>query len=128
MIRILRFLHGLMAVLYVLSAAVQYNDPSPWPWVALYLAAATVAGLTAVGRPWRLLAWLVIAACVAWEIHYLRLGAWHTPFNDLTQEWHMTGENIVNGREFYALIWVAVWMGLTLVTPRGPKANGAAGS
>ena len=31
---------GAMGTLMVLSAAVQYNDPDPYPWIALYLAAA----------------------------------------------------------------------------------------
>ncbi|MCF3649854.1 transmembrane 220 family protein [Synoicihabitans lomoniglobus] len=118
---VIRIAHGIMAVLFLLSAGVQYNDPAPAPWIALYLAAATATGLAARGKPVRWLGWALIAVCAVWEIHYLRLGAWHTPFTALTQEWHMTDETIVDGREFYALIWVSVWM-LGVVLPRWPQA------
>ncbi len=114
----LRIAHGLMAVLFAFSALIQYNDPSPAPWIALYAAAAVACGFAAAGRSTSWLAPVIILVCVWWEIHYIRLGAWHTPFGDLTTEWHMTSEAIVNGREFYALIWIAAWMGLILVTRR----------
>ena len=33
-------LNGLFLVAYSLSVLVQFNDPDPWAWVAIYLAAA----------------------------------------------------------------------------------------
>ena len=112
----LRIAHGVMTVLFLISAAVQYNDPSPAPWIALYLAAATATGLAAAGRNVRWLAAAIIVISVCWEIHYIRLGAWHTAFGNLTRESHMTDETIVAGREFYALIMVSGWMIAVLLT------------
>jgi hypothetical protein len=112
-----------MAALFLVSAAVQYNDPSPWGWVALYLSAAVATSLLAAGRRHRWLFGAVMVVCMAWEIHYLQLGAWHTPFGDLVQEWHMTGEQIVDGREFYALIWIGLWMLLGWFTPIPARAD-----
>lgn len=126
---LLRSLHGLMALLFFLSVTVQFNDPSPLPWIALYSAAALITGCAAAGRPSARWALGLIAVCAGWEIHYLRLAAWRTPFLDLTREWHMTDDNIVNGREFYALIWIAAWMlGLCLTRRwvRRPTADRAA--
>ena len=122
----LRIAHGVMTVLFLISAAVQYNDPSPAPWIALYLAAATATGLAVAGRKAFGLAVAIIVVCVCWEIHYLRLGAWHTPFGNLTREWHMTDETIVDGREFYALILIAGWMvAVALTKPRSAPQESA---
>ncbi len=116
----LRISHGIMAALFAFSATLQFNDPDPAPWIVLYAVAAIVTGFAAAGRATGWFAPLIIVICVWWEIHYIRLGAWHTPFSDLTQEWHMTNKSIVDGREFYALIWITVWMGLILLR-RPPK-------
>lgn len=39
-----------MCALFVLSAAVQWNDPDPLAWIALYGLAAVLSGLAARGR------------------------------------------------------------------------------
>ncbi|GAB5559423.1 MAG: hypothetical protein SynsKO_10700 [Synoicihabitans sp.] len=112
----LRITHGIMAALFTLSALVQFNDPNPAPWITLYLAAAIAAGLTAARlvKPGMILAGLVLLICIASEIPYVQVQAWKTPFMDLTEEWHMTSEGIVDGREFYALIWIGGWMAFAL--------------
>ena len=46
----LRVLAAVFCALVLLSAGVQYNDPDPAFWVALYGLAAVLAGLGAAGR------------------------------------------------------------------------------
>jgi hypothetical protein len=46
----LRAAAGVMCALFLLSVAVQYNDPDPWLWMPLYGLAAALAGLAATGR------------------------------------------------------------------------------
>ncbi|MEY3214579.1 MAG: hypothetical protein RIT28_5060 [Pseudomonadota bacterium] len=46
-----RALHLLAMGLFGLSAAVQLNDPDPWGWALVYLAAMLLAGLNAAGHP-----------------------------------------------------------------------------
>ncbi len=46
----LRAAAALMCALFVLSVAVQYNDPDPYLWMPLYGLAALLAGLGAAGR------------------------------------------------------------------------------
>jgi hypothetical protein len=46
----LRAVAALMCALFLLSVAVQYNDPDPWLWMPLYGLAAVLAGLGAAGR------------------------------------------------------------------------------
>jgi hypothetical protein len=61
-------LTGLFAAVCLLSAALQYNDPDPVRWIALYLASG-VAAVLALVRPgsWPLAAW-VAAIGAAWAI------------------------------------------------------------
>jgi len=49
----MRGLHGVLCLLYALAAAVQWNDPEPVRWIAIYGGAALVAGAAATGRPAR---------------------------------------------------------------------------
>ena len=52
---------ALMCALFLLSVAVQYNDPDPALWMSLYGLAAALAGLAAAGR---LPLWPNVAALV----------------------------------------------------------------
>ena len=114
----LRLAHGIMAGLFAFSVALQFNDPNPAPWILLYGMSALAAGLAAVGRASRYLAFGVLAICALWEIQYLRVGAWHTPLSALVAEWHMMNEAIIRGREFYALILIGSWMAVIGCTAR----------
>jgi hypothetical protein len=49
-VRAFRLLAALACALFLLSAAVQWNDPDPWLWLPLYALAAALAGLGAAGR------------------------------------------------------------------------------
>lgn len=116
----LRIAHGIMAALFALSVLIQFNDPNPLVWILIYLAAAITTGLAALNKLSyaKILSGLVFAIVLLWEIKYIQLGAWRVRFLDLTQEWHMTNELIVLGREFYALIWVGGWMAAVFLTAR----------
>lgn len=48
----MRFLNPIMAALFLLSAAVQFNDPDPIQWIAIYTAAA-LACILATGVAWK---------------------------------------------------------------------------
>jgi hypothetical protein len=57
---------ALGAVLFLLCAAVQWNDPDPLPWIALYGAAAAVCLAFAWGKDVALGAVVVAAWAVSW--------------------------------------------------------------
>ncbi len=116
----LRIAHATMAVLFALSALLQFNDPNPLAWIVIYLLAAGATGFAVIKR-WpcaQIMGGIVLVAALISEIPYLTNQAWQTPFGDLTQEWTMTSEAIVDGREFYALIWIISWMILVVVSAR----------
>lgn len=48
---IMRVLQVLMAALFVMAAAVQYNDPDPLIWILIYSGSALLCLLTAARQP-----------------------------------------------------------------------------
>lgn len=59
----MKILNIILAVLFVVFAVVQFNDPDPFFWVAIYLLVATICGLAAVGRYHRILILMGLAIC-----------------------------------------------------------------
>jgi hypothetical protein len=49
-----RIAAGCFAILFLLSAAVQWNDPDLGLWIAIYGVAGGLAGAAAAGRAWLL--------------------------------------------------------------------------
>lgn len=120
-----RIAHGTMAALFALSALLQLNDPNPLAWIVIYLLASIATFLTTFKR-WlhaQIAGGVVLAVALISEIPYIRAKAWQTPFGDLTKEWKMTSEAIVDGREFYALLWILVWMIVVVVSSRKALRN-----
>ena len=46
----MKLLHIILAVLFTLFAALQFNDPDPLQWIAVYGAVAALCALAATGR------------------------------------------------------------------------------
>lgn len=102
-----------MAVVLVLSAVLQYNDPDPWPWMALYGAAALLTVLSLWPRPLRF--WYLILALLAlvWAAS-LFPGALDTNMEASLEavfgSTAMKNERVEIIREVGGLLIVAVWM------------------
>ena len=101
---------GAMGALFVFAAAVQYNDPDPFAWAALYLAAAGVS-FAALWLPdaWNMPATVAVVATV-WAAT-LAPAATRASFPDLFQSWEMMSSEMEEGREFVGLLLVAAWTG-----------------
>ena len=56
----------LLAVLFALFAAVQYNDPDPWRWILLYGGVSVFYMLSAAGRVYRPVIWGWLAWIIVW--------------------------------------------------------------
>jgi hypothetical protein len=109
-----RGLQILFALVFLFSALMQYNDPDPVRWVALYGAASLASVLALWGRGSWLLPAAVALAAVAWAATIApHLGGVRIP--DLFAEFEMKDEGVERAREVGGLLIVAVWM-LVLVT------------
>jgi hypothetical protein len=65
----MRALHLVFAVLFAMSAVLQYNDPDPAAWALLYIAAAALAVAAFRGFPRvRPLAFALVTVCFVWMV------------------------------------------------------------
>jgi hypothetical protein len=121
----MRVLNLVFLALYILSAAVQYNDPDPMRWIALYGAAA-VACIVAMSRPApRWLSALVAAFSIAWIALLVPRVLGQVGISEMFQERGMATMAIEEGREAIGLILVVIWMIVLFAKPgivkRPPK-------
>ncbi|MBK8191769.1 MAG: transmembrane 220 family protein [Lewinellaceae bacterium] len=62
----MKIVNWVMALVFVLFAAVQYNDPDPIQWIVLYGGVAVHFAMAAMGRMYRPAVWIWLAAAVIW--------------------------------------------------------------
>ena len=114
--RMFRAAAAAMCGLFLLSVAVQWNDPDPWLWMPIYGLAALLAGQGAAGR-------LPFAANAAALVLYLVLfaiwapslvGARHQAF----ESWHMQAPEDEAPREAGGLALCAVWSAIQTLAAR----------
>jgi hypothetical protein len=113
-----RFLQWLMAAAFALSVAVQYNDPDPVQWMAIY-GAAMAASIWAARRPRDYPWWfpaLVAIVAVIWDGRLLpQVAAGHVRVPELFASWEMKNERVEVARESGGLLIVTAWMAVTTV-------------
>jgi hypothetical protein len=98
------------AVLFVISAGLQYNDPDPIRWAALYggAAVATIAALHVRGAWIAALAIAVLAA--VWGATLWHSVAGHVQFSDFWRKMSEKGGKVEEMREAGGLSIVATWL------------------
>jgi hypothetical protein len=101
--------NGVMLLMFLLSAAVQFNDPDPLTWIGIYCAAATVCALEIRRRLplWAPVAIAVISFVWAGSLYFR---ARSVPIGSLFAAWEMKDLRIEEAREMYGLTIVGVWM------------------
>ena len=104
-------------LLFLMSVAVQVNDPDPARWMIVYGAAALACGLSLANRLPRWLPVLIAAAALVWGLTILPHVLGRVPFLDMFAAWEMKDIGIEESREAYGLLLVAAWM-LVLVWRR----------
>lgn len=101
----------LMCLAFVFSVVVQYNDPDPLQWMALYGAAAVLSGLEIRRRvrPW----WPTLVALIAlgWAATLAPRVLGKVPFGAMFAEFEMHNQGVEESREMYGLLLVVLWMG-----------------
>ena len=107
----LRVASAVMAVLFFACVALQYNDPDPVSWMAMYGAAAVVCAAHALrGRVPAALPLVVAGVALAWGAftvtHIQGRFEWH----HLAETMHAGTPQIEESRESLGLFIVAAWM------------------
>ena len=105
-----RAANGVMAALFVFAAAVQYNDPDPLRWMALYLAAATACVLAVLHRLPRWVPVVVGLAALVWAASLAPHVLGRVGLGEMVEAWEMKDVRVEEGREMYGLLIVAGWM------------------
>jgi hypothetical protein len=110
MVWILRILTALMGVYFLAAAALQYNDPDPVQWMAVYGAAALACGLALARRLWRWYPVGVALVAAGWAASLAPGVVGHVALRDLFAEAGMLVPKVEEAREMLGLLSVVVWM------------------
>jgi hypothetical protein len=113
--------NAIMLLMFLFSAVVQFNDPDPIVWIAIYGAAAAVCGFE-IRRPTPM--WVPVAVAlvaVGWA-GTLYFRAHDVPISSLFAQWEMRDIRVEEAREMYGLAIVGVWM-IVIVTVRTMRAR-----
>jgi hypothetical protein len=111
-----RLLAIFFALLFLFGALVQYNDPDPWRWIAIYLAASCACALAAIGRlPWLFAASLALTS-LAWAVSLAPRAFPKVRFLEMFSAWEMANERVEEGREMHGLLVICVAMSTLAVT------------
>ena len=126
----MRVLHGLLGALFLLGAVVQYNDPDPLRWAAIYLAAAIACLLAVLGRVHWVLPAAIGLVAVAWAVTLAPSVIGAVEPGELVGAWEMKDARVEIGREMYGLLIIAAWMIVIVISElrsraRHPSAHGA---
>ena len=108
-----------MAALFLFAVVVQYNDPDPVRWMAIYGAACVISIVAAKrgGVPrWAPIVVFVLA--LGWSIEIMTGVRTLNVYAHMFDAWEMKSAPIEEAREASGLVIVAIWMvALTLWRP-----------
>lgn len=111
----MKILNWLMTAMFVFSVVVQYNDPDPARWMAIYGAAALACVLFIKAKAhWQLPAAIGLIS-LAWALSYASQVIGKVRFGELFEAFEMKDARVEVGREMGGLLIVAVWMAVLTV-------------
>lgn len=113
MTRVVKALNIAFSLAFVLAAVVQYNDPDPIRWMAVYLGAASSAVAFHLGRlDWRVSAALGVLAVIWASTLVPTVIAHPPPMGDVFGDVKMYAPGVEEAREMGGLLLVTIWMGV----------------
>jgi hypothetical protein len=105
----MRIVSILMALVFLVGAAVQYNDPDPVPWMLVYVAAAALSFRAyRSAPPWWSPA-LLGAGTLVWTV-VVAMGLDPAVVRQMFEEFGMRSLEIEEAREALGLLIITVWM------------------
>ena len=106
----MRIVNLIFAALFIFGAIVQFNDPDPLAWVAIYLAAAG-ACLWSIRHPKNHFPAMAVAiVSVVWAGLLAPKVFGVTGFGEMFESWEMKDMSVEYSREMYGLVFIALWM------------------
>jgi hypothetical protein len=103
----------IFAILFLISAGLQLNDPDPLRWIALY----TIAAVLSAGLPFRFeLRWpaiIVGAIAASWCGYLLSHVVGLVGFADLFRKFHETGGVLEEAHEAGGTALVSLWLAIS---------------
>lgn len=100
----------ILGMLFFVGVVVQYNDPDPVRWMAIYLAASAACFLAAFGKlKWWFAAATALVALI-WALIWAPQAFPNVRIAEMFQAWEMKNERIEEGREMYGLLIIFVCM------------------
>lgn len=106
---------ALFFLMFVLSVVVQFNDPDPIRWAAIYGAAALVCLLSLMGRVNKWQPLVVGAIALVWALTIAPRVVGRVDPKSMFSAWEMKSERIEESREMYGLLIAAFWMALVAI-------------
>lgn len=113
----LRVADLVLAALLAVAAAIQLNDPDPWPWLAVYGAAAALSAIHAWRPLPRALPALLAAVAGIWALTLLPAAVGRVTPPDLVRAMEPDRPAIEIAREVGGLLLVAGWMAVLVAVP-----------
>lgn len=110
--KIWKGLNLLILLMFLFSIAVQYNDPDPWLWMAIYALAGLACLQELLWKDNPLLVPAVVGAiALVWAIGLLPGVLGKVRISELFAEFEMKGDLMIEvAREAGGLLIIAVWM------------------
>jgi hypothetical protein len=104
-----------MFLAFAFSVVVQFNDPDPVTWAAVYGAAAYISLLEIWRRNSAWFPGLVSFLTLAWAAMLAPRVIGKVRFMDMFAEFEMKDIGIEESREMYGLLLVAIWMAVVAI-------------
>ena len=123
--KIWRVADWVMLVAFLFSIGVQFNDPDPLAWVAIYGLAAGASVLGLLGRRHLAFPGLIAVLAVIWSARIAPRVLGRVPFLDMFGAFEMKDVGIEESREMYGLVLITAWM--VVLAVRGARASGESG-
>jgi Transmembrane family 220, helix len=117
-----KILNVIFLIIYLLSAAVQYNDPDAPVWIAMYLAAAMMCAMQFRPHLWRWPPRVLLTVSVVWAGTLLPSIIGQVSIADLFASLTMKTREVEEAREIGGLLLVGLWAAvLSFQTPQNTQ-------
>jgi hypothetical protein len=116
-------------VLFVLFAALQYNDPDPYIWIPIYVVSAYVCFQTYKGKLDRFSHWIIVAFCLIYAVRLMidpnGVIAWFKEHDaeNLVQSMKATKPWIEQTREFGGLLIILLVTSVNIIANKKAAAK-----